>query len=204
MQGQRVTRLRALDVERSADRVEVRELADPRRQVGHRADLAAEAVLGVDPQDVAWAQPRLRPQPYLTFAQPLKLRGGTPKMPRVYIRCTAPAYANFEPFAQRFRNDDRLLKTLILSALAPEVEALHALTSSRLAALNHGTVRSPIPGQENQIVLQRCRKWAAQVGEIKISDDDVWPLPKGTSARARCVSYGTCPAGSRRDCTSCG
>ncbi|HSF32675.1 MAG TPA: phage resistance protein, partial [Candidatus Tectomicrobia bacterium] len=73
--------------------------------------------------------------------------------------------------AQRFRNDDRLLKTLILSALAPEVEALHALTPSRLAALNHGTVRSPIPGQEGAIVLQRCRNWAAQVGEIKVSDD---------------------------------
>jgi hypothetical protein len=53
--------------------------------------------------------------------------------------------------AQRFRTDDRLLKTLILSALAPEVEALRALTPSRLAALNHGTIRSPIPGQESQI-----------------------------------------------------
>jgi hypothetical protein len=73
--------------------------------------------------------------------------------------------------AQRFRNDDRLLKTLILSALAPEVEALHALTPIRLAALNHGTVRSPIPGQEGAIVLQRCRNWAAQVGEIKVSED---------------------------------
>jgi hypothetical protein len=52
--------------------------------------------------------------------------------------------------AQRFRTDDRLLKTLILSALAPEVEALRALTASRLAALNHGTIRSPIPGQESQ------------------------------------------------------
>jgi hypothetical protein len=48
--------------------------------------------------------------------------------------------------AQRFRNDDRLLKTLILSALAPRSRPC-ALTSSRLAALNHGTVRSPIPGQ---------------------------------------------------------
>jgi hypothetical protein len=73
--------------------------------------------------------------------------------------------------AQRFRNDDRLLKTLLLSALAPEVEALHALTPIRLATLNHGTVRSPIPGQEGVIVLQRCRNWAAQVGEIKVSDD---------------------------------
>ena len=48
--------------------------------------------------------------------------------------------------AQRFRTDDRLVKTLILSALAPEVEALRALTPGRLAALNHGTVRSPIAG----------------------------------------------------------
>ncbi len=78
--------------------------------------------------------------------------------------------------AQRFRNDDRLLKTLILSALAPEVEALRALTSSRLAALNHGTVRSPIPGQESQIVLNKCRHWAAQVGEIKISEDAGNPI----------------------------
>ena len=73
--------------------------------------------------------------------------------------------------AQRFCTDDRLMKTLLLSALAPEVEVLRALTPSRLAALNHGTVRSPIPGQESQIVLQKCRNWAAQVGEIKIADD---------------------------------
>jgi hypothetical protein len=59
--------------------------------------------------------------------------------------------------AQRFHTDDRLLKTLILSALAPEVEVLRALTPSRLAALNHGTICSPIPGQESQIVLHKCR-----------------------------------------------
>ena len=45
--------------------------------------------------------------------------------------------------ATRFRNDDRLMKTLLLSALAEGVEALRALTPARLAALNHGTVRSP-------------------------------------------------------------
>jgi hypothetical protein len=78
--------------------------------------------------------------------------------------------------AQRFRADDRLVKTLILSSLAEGVEALRALTPSRLAALNHGTVRSPIPGQESQIVLHKCRNWAAQVGEIKISDDGPNPV----------------------------
>ncbi len=78
--------------------------------------------------------------------------------------------------AQRFRTDDRLVKTLILSSLAEGVEVLRALTPSRLAALNHGTVRSPIPGQESQIVLHKCRNWAAQVGEIKISDDGPNPV----------------------------
>ena len=75
-----------------------------------------------------------------------------------------------------FRNDDRLMKTLLLSALADGVEALRALTPARLAALNHGTVRSPIPGQESQIVLGKCRQWAAQAGEIKVADDNASPL----------------------------
>ena len=61
---------------------------------------------------------------------------------------------------QRFRNDDRLLKTLLLSSLADGVEVLRGLTPARLAALNHGTVRSPIPGQESQMVLSKCRHWA--------------------------------------------
>ena len=76
----------------------------------------------------------------------------------------------------RFRNDDRLLKTLLLAAIAEGVEALRALTPARLAALNHGTVRSPIPGQESQIVLEKCRRWAAQVGEIMVSDDGANPV----------------------------
>ena len=78
--------------------------------------------------------------------------------------------------AEAFRNDARLMKTLILSALADEVEALKALTPARLAALNHGTVRSPIPGQESQMVLTKVRKWAAQVGEIKVADDTHNPV----------------------------
>ena len=77
--------------------------------------------------------------------------------------------------ATRFRNDDRLMKTLLLSAFAEGVEVLRGLTPARLAALNHGTVRSPIPGQEGGIVLRKCRQWAAQVGEIKVSDDTANP-----------------------------
>jgi hypothetical protein len=73
--------------------------------------------------------------------------------------------------ARRFANDARLLKTLLLAALVPEVPALRALTAPRLAALNHGTVVSPVPGGEGGIVLQKIRKWATRVGEIRITDD---------------------------------
>ena len=74
------------------------------------------------------------------------------------------------------RNDARLLKTLLLAALVPEVPALRGLTAGRLAALNHGSVVSPIPGRENATVLQKLRGWAAQVGEIRFSDDPGNPI----------------------------
>lgn len=70
-----------------------------------------------------------------------------------------------------FRNDDRLIKTLLLSALVPEVEALRGLTAERLAALNHGTIKSPIPGREGQEVIRRVREWASTIGEIRIGDE---------------------------------
>src|SRR5262245_55165541 len=76
-----------------------------------------------------------------------------------------------DPRRSAFRNDDRLVKTLLLSALVPEVESLRSLTAERLAALNHGTIRTPIPGKEGQEVLRRCRTWAASVGEIRIGEE---------------------------------
>jgi hypothetical protein len=74
---------------------------------------------------------------------------------------------------RRFENDARLLKTLLLAALVPEVPALRALTAPRLAALNHGSVVSPVSGGEGGIVLQKLRSWAARVGEIRVSDDQI-------------------------------
>ncbi len=73
--------------------------------------------------------------------------------------------------ARAFRADDRLLKTLLLAALVPEVEVLKGLNSARLAALNHGNITSPIPGRERQEVLRRIKNWASQVGEIKIGEE---------------------------------
>lgn len=73
--------------------------------------------------------------------------------------------------AKNLRNDARVLKTLLLGALVPQVESLKGLTAQRLAALNHGTFQSPIPGREAQDVLRKCRDWASEIGEIKITED---------------------------------
>jgi hypothetical protein len=60
---------------------------------------------------------------------------------------------------------------LLLAALVPEVESLRCLNGQKLAALNHGTVKAPLPGTENRLVLNCCREWAAEVGEIKITEE---------------------------------
>lgn len=76
-----------------------------------------------------------------------------------------------DPKYTAFRNDDRLVKTLLLSALVPEVESLRGLNAERLTSLNHGTIKSPIPGRESQLVLQLCKNWAASIGEIRIGEE---------------------------------
>ena len=74
-----------------------------------------------------------------------------------------------------FFADDRLIKTLLLAALVPEVRPVRGLTVRRLADLNHGTIRSPIPGQERANVLTKVRRWASQVGELRVDGDDQDP-----------------------------
>jgi hypothetical protein len=69
-----------------------------------------------------------------------------------------------------FRADDRLAKTLLLSAVAPNVPALKELTASRLASLNHGSIVSPLPGSEASVVLATVRDWSSKVPEIRVSD----------------------------------
>ncbi|MET7423633.1 hypothetical protein [Dactylosporangium sp. NPDC005555] len=66
-----------------------------------------------------------------------------------------------------FTGDDRIIKTLLLSALAPTVPALRNLTARRLSALNHGSITSPIPGGEVGQVMRKIDDWAGQFGEIK-------------------------------------
>ncbi|MEX0866013.1 MAG: hypothetical protein WD030_01560, partial [Pirellulales bacterium] len=76
-----------------------------------------------------------------------------------------------DPKRIQFCNHDRLVKTLLLSALVPEVESLRALTAEKLAALNHGTIKSPIPGKEAAEVLRLVKRWRGSVGEINIGEE---------------------------------
>lgn len=70
-----------------------------------------------------------------------------------------------------FRSHERLAKTLLLSAVAPGVPALKELTASRLASLNHGSIKSPLPGNEPRMVMAAINTWKRDVPEIQTSSD---------------------------------
>jgi hypothetical protein len=84
---------------------------------------------------------------------------------------TAEAAAQVPP-RHAFRTDDLVVKTLLLAALVPNVPALRALTATRLAALNHGSVAAMIPGQEPKTVARTLRELAGEFGEIRVSGTD--------------------------------
>ncbi|MFD7603146.1 phage resistance protein [Streptomyces mirabilis] len=74
-----------------------------------------------------------------------------------------------------FVGDNRLVCTLLLSALAPSVPSLSELTIRRLGALNHGSVLAPIPGAEVGIIKNKVAEWAARFPEIKETGTDANP-----------------------------
>ena len=85
------------------------------------------------------------------------------------------------------RNDNRLIKTLILAALIPELPAFRELTARRLVELNHGQIRSVIPGREAKDATDRLRRLATHVGQISIgrqSDPTVSILLEGVDTRS--------------------
>lgn len=70
-----------------------------------------------------------------------------------------------------FRGQQRIAKTLLLSAIAPNVPALCDITAARLAALNHGSIKAMVAGGEARVVLGVVREWASKdVPEISVSD----------------------------------
>lgn len=69
------------------------------------------------------------------------------------------------------RADIRIAKTLLMSALAPNVPALKQIDAARLASLNHGSVVSLIPGDQAGQIIGKLRRWQQDVPEITISGD---------------------------------
>ncbi|WP_449279175.1 hypothetical protein [Leucobacter sp. GX0328] len=69
-----------------------------------------------------------------------------------------------------FVTEDRLAKTVLIAALAPEAKSLSHLTAAKLAALNYGTIEAFIPGQEAGQALALVREWASGFGEISVGD----------------------------------
>jgi hypothetical protein len=70
-----------------------------------------------------------------------------------------------------FRGQERIAKTLLLSAIAPNVPALRDITAARLAALNHGSIKAKIAGGEARLTLGVVRDWSQRdVPEITVAD----------------------------------
>ncbi|KQS08323.1 hypothetical protein ASG04_14555 [Curtobacterium sp. Leaf183] len=74
------------------------------------------------------------------------------------------------PRTHAFVTEDRLAKTVLIAALAPEAKSLTSLTAAKLAALNYGTIDAFIPGAEADQALGLVRAWAAEFGEINVGD----------------------------------
>ncbi|MGP5655335.1 DUF6079 family protein [Candidatus Corynebacterium faecigallinarum] len=62
----------------------------------------------------------------------------------------------------------RIGKTLVLAAIAPGVPALKQMTASRLAHLNHGSIKTLFRGDDVTTALNHVRRWAAEFPEIII------------------------------------
>lgn len=76
---------------------------------------------------------------------------------------------------RQFTGDNRIVGTLLLSALAPSVPALSDLTIRRLSALNYGSVVAPIPGREYGILKNKVAEWAGRFPEIKETGTETNP-----------------------------
>ncbi|MFE9763257.1 PglY protein [Streptomyces sp. NPDC005808] len=78
---------------------------------------------------------------------------------------------------KRFQTDDRLVKTLLLAALAPHVPALSRLTGGKLAALNHGTIRTRV-GDAGSVAAKRLMELQSEGfdGELRSEGDSADPV----------------------------
>ncbi|WP_158887127.1 DUF6079 family protein [Amycolatopsis anabasis] len=71
----------------------------------------------------------------------------------------------------RFVADERLIKTLLLASLAPDVSALTRLTGQRLAALNYGSITSRT-AQPGDLATTRLGDLKTEFGELRSEGDE--------------------------------
>ncbi len=76
-----------------------------------------------------------------------------------------------DPRRVGFRNDDRLVKTLLLIGIGSRSGDTTWSECRTPCGLNHGTIKTPIADARGQEVLRRVRNWAACVGEIRIGEE---------------------------------
>jgi len=72
------------------------------------------------------------------------------------------------PEWQNFRDDLRLMHTLLVAALVSEMPLFENMNAERLLALNHGVEKSPLPGGKGSIakLREKLRRWSAEISEI--------------------------------------
>jgi hypothetical protein len=81
-----------------------------------------------------------------------------------------------QPPTHAVHRDQRIAKTMVLAALMPEVESLRELSARKIVALNHGYIRSLVPGQETTDVIGVVRRWAARYGAIQLTGEEASPV----------------------------
>ena len=72
-----------------------------------------------------------------------------------------------------FKSDDRIMKTLLMSALVPGIPAFKELKVNTLLALNYGEVKAAVPGAEISQLNTKLGQWASECGEIRIGQGAV-------------------------------
>lgn len=100
-----------------------------------------------------------------------RLRQEAEAAQRFHAKARAHLLNTYGETSRDFVAVDRFIKTMLLAALAPNVPALTRLTGGRLAALNHGSIRSRTvsPGS---MVVNRLRELQAEYGELRSEGDE--------------------------------
>ena len=82
------------------------------------------------------------------------------------------------------RNDNRLVKTLLLAALVPKVPPFNGLTVKRLVHLNHGAVKAPVETMAINLAATRLRESGKILGTLLLSGPAALILAPSPNRRA--------------------